>query len=193
MLRQAGFLTAPGELNHIGHTLGSLHRALGGTWTPGSQGLTCTDCHAAHGENGEYRNLVLRPGTATEDRRVASVVGQSKDLRKGRVDPVWPQRHRKVRRPGHSLQSATARPLCVWGMVSGLSHRVPTVRASGSWPALDNTPSCMSCHKADGNGNPFGLLCMAGGGQLTENGDSQGKAHADLCHQCHTQGLSERF
>ncbi|HSB81189.1 MAG TPA: hypothetical protein VLM91_20605 [Candidatus Methylomirabilis sp.] len=47
----------------------------------------------------------------------------------------------------------------------------------------------MSCHKAHGNGNPFALLYMSGRGQLTEAGDTQGKAYVDLCHQCHTQGL----
>jgi hypothetical protein len=74
-----------------------------------------------------------------------------------------------------------------------LANRVPTLSASGSWPDSDNSVSCMSCHKAHGNGNPFGLLFMAGGGTLTENGDSQGTAYEDLCHQCHTQGLAAGF
>ena len=75
---------------------------------------------------------------------------------------------------------------------AGLINRVPTLSASGNWPGSDNSVSCMSCHKAHGNGNPFGLLFMAGGGTLNENGDSRGMAYMDLCHQCHTQGIAAR-
>jgi len=39
-------------------------------------------------------------------------------------------------------------------------NRAQTLSASGRWPAPDNTVSCMSCHKAHGNRNPFGLLKM---------------------------------
>jgi hypothetical protein len=79
-----------------------------------------------------------------------------------------------------------------WARHASLANRVPTLSASGAWPAPDNTPSCISCHKAHGNGNPFGLLYMAGQGQLTECGDSQGKTPVDLCRQCHAQGLTSR-
>lgn len=51
----------------------------------------------------------------------------------------------------------------------------------------DYTPSCMSCHKAHGNENAFGLIYMAGTGVVTEEGDS-GTALRDLCWQCHTEG-----
>lgn len=238
LVRQAGALNGPGGLAHSGHTLGSTQRAPGGRWRPGPQGLTCTDCHDAHGENGQYRNLVLRPGTATEDRRVTFVVGPNNDLQKNvwiRSDFGGAEVHdaRNVRfnqpRPGRSaygewcqgchtdFHGAAGSPNM--GGVNGwtrhpsadarigggpgrnssltryaaLANRVPTMSASGSWPASDNTPSCMSCHKAHGNGNPFGLLYMAGVGQITENGDSQGKNQTHLCQQCHTQGLSSQF
>ncbi len=235
LVRQAGFLNGSGGMEHSGHTLGSTQQAPGGTWTPGPQGLTCTDCHDPHGENRQYRNLVLRPGNATEDRLVTFVIGPGNDPRKD----VWiqsglndPGRHdaRNIRfnqpRPGRSAygewcqgchtafhgpagspnmggQNGWKRHPTADARIgggprqhssltrhAGLSNRVPTMSASGSWPASDNTPSCMSCHKAHGNGNPFGLLYMAGQGQLTENGDSQAKGYVDLCHQCHTQGLS---
>jgi doubled CXXCH motif protein len=235
LVRQAGFLNGPSGFAHTGHTLGSTQRAPGGTWTPGPQGLTCTDCHDPHGQDGQYRNLVMRPGTATEDRPITYVVGPGNDTRKD----IWihailggtekydaknirfnqPQAERSAYgewcQGCHSSfhgggKSANMRGARGWmrhptadarigaGTLQhssfiryrSLSNRVPTMSASGSWPAADNTPSCMSCHKAHGNNNPFGLLYMVGEGQLTEGGDSQGKAYVDLCHQCHTQGLS---
>jgi hypothetical protein len=181
--------------------------------------------------------LVLRPGTASEDRRVTFVVGSTNDLRKDvwiQADPSAPGKydarniHFNQPRLGRSaygewcqgchtsFHGPAGAPnmggLTGWkrhptadgrigggprrhssfGHYAGLANRVPVLSASGAWPASDNTPSCMSCHKAHGNGNPFGLLYMAGKGQLTENGDSQGKAYVDLCHQCHTQGRSQQ-
>ncbi len=49
------------------------------------------------------------------------------------------------------------------------------------------TPSCMSCHKAHGNQNPFGLIYMVSSGTITEEGVSGGSIR-DLCGQCHTYG-----
>ncbi len=125
LLRQAGFLTVPGELNHTGHTLGSLHRALGGTWTPGSQGLTCTDCHDAHGENGQYRNLVLRPGTATEDRRVT--------LRR------WAEQRSPKRTYGSSLAS-TAPESTTPGTFTSISHSSAALRMGNGVRAVTPRP-----------------------------------------------------
>jgi hypothetical protein len=73
---------------------------------------------------------------------------------------------------------------------ASLGNRVPAMSPSGFWPAPDNAVSCMSCHKAHGNRNPFGLLYMSGAGQLTEEGDTGGGRYIHLCQQCHTQGLS---
>ncbi len=84
--RQAGALSGMGGLAHItGHTLGSGAEAPGGHWTPGAGGLTCTDCHAAHGEARQYRNLKLRPGTADSDRRITYSSGPVND----RTKDVW--------------------------------------------------------------------------------------------------------
>jgi cytochrome c553 len=53
----------------------------------------------------------------------------------------------------------------------------------------EHTPSCMTCHKAHGNQNAFGLIQMewddAGG--ITEEG-TDGGVYKDLCKQCHVQG-----
>jgi len=50
----------------------------------------------------------------------------------------------------------------------------------------NGTPGCISCHKAHGNSNPFGLLYV-GGGALTEGGSANG-TYVTLCHQCHSMG-----
>jgi hypothetical protein len=234
LIRQAGFLYSSGSPAHTGHTLGGTDRAPGGTWTPGPEGLVCTDCHNPHGEIGQYRNLVLRPGSAPDDRRIGFVIGvindPSKDVWiKSSLDGIGKYDARNIyfnqpregrsaygewcqgchtnlhagatsRRPGgkgwrrHPTSDARIGSHSVgecssFSRFSSLANRVPTMSASGEWPGRDNTPSCMSCHKAHGNANPFGLLYMAGQGQLTEDGDSRGQAPFDLCHQCHTQGL----
>ncbi|MFQ6098355.1 MAG: cytochrome c3 family protein [Armatimonadota bacterium] len=45
--------------------------AIQGTWTSGASGMDCADCHDPHG-TANYRNLVLRPGTAGADIDVRS-------------------------------------------------------------------------------------------------------------------------
>jgi hypothetical protein len=70
---------------------------------------------------------------------------------------------------------------------SGHTNNVQVMSASGTWPATDNTPSCMSCHKAHGNQNAFGLIHMSGSGTITEEGDN-GTTVKALCKQCHIQG-----
>jgi hypothetical protein len=74
---------------------------------------------------------------------------------------------------------------------NGLTNRVKVMDSQGLWNAQssDNTvtPSCMSCHKAHGNRNAFGLIFMTGtGATVTEDGD--GGVYKDLCRQCHSQG-----
>ena len=55
-----------------GHDLGvGGQTAPGGTWSSGT-GVSCVDCHDPHG-NTNYRNLVMRPGTAAADRPVTDV------------------------------------------------------------------------------------------------------------------------
>lgn len=72
------------------------------------------------------------------------------------------------------------------------TNRVPVLDAQGLWSATEGdntlTPSCMSCHKAHGNRNAFGLIFMSGGGTVTDDGD--GGTLSDLCRQCHTEGAS---
>jgi Doubled CXXCH motif (Paired_CXXCH_1). len=53
-------------------------------------------------------------------------------------------------------------------------------------PNDNDTPGCVSCHKAHGNNNPFGLLYV-GPGALTEGGSASG-SYVSLCHQCHGMG-----
>ncbi len=70
----------------------------------------------------------------------------------------------------------------------GNTNQVKVMSATGDWAAgADVTPSCMSCHKAHGNTNAFGLIFMTGTGTVTEQGDD-GIQAKDLCSQCHVQG-----
>jgi hypothetical protein len=69
-------------------------------------------------------------------------------------------------------------------------NKVKMMDSQGLWvgTATNNTltPSCMSCHKAHGNKNAFGLIYMYGTGTRSEEGD--GGQFRDLCRQCHRQG-----
>ena len=73
---------------------------------------------------------------------------------------------------------------------AGHTNKVKVMDSQGLWTgsSSDNTvtPSCMSCHKAHGNTNGFGLIFMNGTGTVTEQGD--GGVYKDLCRQCHTEG-----
>lgn len=68
-------------------------------------------------------------------------------------------------------------------------NKVKVMSSVGVWdPAgTDVTPTCISCHKAHGNDNAFGLIYRSGTGTLTENGDSNGTVLENLCGQCHVQ------
>lgn len=69
------------------------------------------------------------------------------------------------------------------------TNKVKVMSSAGVWnPAgSDVTPTCVSCHKAHGNGNAFGLIYRQGTGTKNENGDSAGNQVEDLCGQCHVQ------
>lgn len=71
-------------------------------------------------------------------------------------------------------------------------NRVKVLSSAGTWssPGHDVTPTCISCHKAHGNGNPFGLIYRSGRGQLTEDGDTGGRSLEALCGQCHETGTA---
>ncbi len=70
------------------------------------------------------------------------------------------------------------------------TNKVKVLDSQGLWTGATGdetvTPSCMSCHKAHGNMNPFGLIFMTGTGTRTEEGD--GGVYKDLCRQCHIEG-----
>lgn len=68
-------------------------------------------------------------------------------------------------------------------------NKVKVMSEVGVWdPAgADVTPTCISCHKAHGNGNAFGLIYRSGTGTKTENGDTNGIRPENLCAQCHGQ------
>jgi hypothetical protein len=74
-------------------------------------------------------------------------------------------------------------------------YRVHVMSSTGDWGTwgtawatapTDLTPSCMSCHKAHGNTNAFGIIWATGAANWGENGD--GTSYDDLCSQCHVQG-----
>jgi hypothetical protein len=69
-----------------------------------------------------------------------------------------------------------------------LKNKVKVMSQIGVWnPAgSDVTPTCVTCHRGHGNGNPFGLIFRSGTGTPSEDGDSNGHTQADLCAQCHT-------
>lgn len=72
---------------------------------------------------------------------------------------------------------------------------VKVMTSTGDWEPndatqtpWDYTPSCMTCHKAHGNQNAFGLIQMNSlTGAKTEEGTAAG-TYKDLCKQCHVQG-----
>ncbi|MFQ5670098.1 MAG: cytochrome c3 family protein [Acidobacteriota bacterium] len=83
---------------------------------------------------------------------------------------------------------------------SGVGTKVNFVKVmspTGVWPTngstnaallpADLTPTCITCHKAHGNKNPFGLIYMENTGAVTEQGTDTGQ-YRDLCKQCHVQG-----
>ena len=70
------------------------------------------------------------------------------------------------------------------------TNKVKVMSEVGFWdPASgDVTPTCITCHRGHGNGNPDGLIYRSGTGLLTEDGDSNGSNLDHLCGQCHAEG-----
>jgi hypothetical protein len=72
---------------------------------------------------------------------------------------------------------------------------VKVMTATGNWkpnvPAdvIDHTPTCISCHKAHGNQNSFGLIYMDPLTGIESEEGTPGGTFRDLCAQCHTQAL----
>lgn len=65
-----------------------------------------------------------------------------------------------------------------------------SLQAAGNWN--DASPFCLTCHKAHGNMNAFGLIYLsrATGAAYTEEGSTLDSAVGlrNLCGQCHSQG-----
>ncbi len=68
---------------------------------------------------------------------------------------------------------------------SGLTYRVQTLSNSGTFPATDNMPSCLSCHRGHGSVNPFGLIYTNSDGTLAIETVGAGASMANTCNQCH--------
>ncbi len=138
--------------------------------TSSAYGNWCQNCHVDfHGAGG-----------------AANMGGQSGGVTSANTNP-WkrhPTSDVNIGTPGATFISSIAR-------FNGNTNRVKVMDSQGLWNATtaDNTvtPSCMSCHKAHGNRNAFGLIFMNGtGATVTEDGD--GGVYKDLCRQCHVQG-----
>jgi cytochrome c553 len=124
----------------------------------------CAGCHDKfHGEPGTSANI---GGTATGESFTRFVRHPSSGVGIGAIGGDWSR-----------LEVLASR-----------TNRVKVMSETGQWsaPGTDATPTCISCHKAHGNGNPFGLIFRSGRGTLTEDGDTQGRAVEDLCAQCHS-------
>jgi len=71
-----------------------------------------------------------------------------------------------------------------------VNNPVRVMDPDGSWTAGaydgNETPTCLTCHRAHGNANSFGLIFQAGTSTVTEDGD--GTNVRDLCKNCHVQG-----
>jgi hypothetical protein len=77
------------------------------------------------------------------------------------------------------------------------AYRPQVMSPTGDWgtqgdstwtPPTGLTPTCVTCHKAHGNGNSFGLVYMDGRHPLTENGDAVTTKITPTCKICHSQG-----
>jgi hypothetical protein len=244
IVRQAGYLNRLGVEGQAstGHTLDSLDEAPWSQplWRPedengGGNGLTCTNCHDAHGVAGsghptgsQYRNLRSDPGNAslapvtynhagpgTNDLSRDVFVRDLLDYDESAVDfnepdnqdsamaawctgcHTWGHGYSGGANPGGGASQILGKhPVARKDFSSKkydqfLAHtnRVKVMSELGLWepPGPDITPTCVSCHKAHGNGRPYGLIYRSGTGVLTENGDSNGTSVDDLCMQCHEQ------
>ena len=115
----------------------------------------------------------------------AAMGGQSGGVTSANVNP-WkrhPVQDVNIGTPGATHISNLAR-------YNTRTNKVKVMDSQGLWAGTGTnttvTPSCMSCHKAHGNKNAFGLIFMNGTGTRTEEGD--GGVYKDLCRQCHSQG-----
>jgi hypothetical protein len=131
----------------------------------------CKSCHVDfHGQGGDA-NMGGQPGGVTATN----------------TNP-WERHPNADVNIGESGASATF--ISSLARFAGVTNKVKVMDSQGLWLGTGTnttvTPSCMSCHKAHGNQNGFGLIFMKGTGTRTEEGD--GGVYKDLCRQCHSQG-----
>ncbi|MBI1734645.1 MAG: hypothetical protein HYR51_05665 [Candidatus Rokubacteria bacterium] len=229
--RQAGALaTGSWPYEHWkGHTLDATDTAPGAGAAPRANGpLTCTQCHAPHG-NASYRNLAT-PITY----QVSTARSNTADVR---IDlPAVPPVGQRVA-AGYYASTKTFfnRPSAVgsaYGAFCASCHAAfhgaaqtgaasPFVRhptdgvglrfahatqynsrpnkvavafpdnGAGAAYGMSASTSCMSCHKAHGNRNPFALIFMRPTGLPSEQGVDGGTVQ-DLCGQCHPTAMTSR-
>jgi len=128
-----------------------------------AMGRFCAGCHSTfHGRPGEDANI---GGRATGSGYTAFLRHPTAGVNIGQVGSEW-----------SSLKVFASR-----------ANRVKVMSQVGVWdpPGADVTLTCISCHKAHGNRNAFGLIYRSGYGALSEEGDSGGETLEHLCGQCH--------
>jgi hypothetical protein len=133
--------------------------------TNSGMGRYCSGCHSAfHGTPGVDANI---GGQATGSGYTAFLRHPTAGVNIGQVGGEW-----------SSLATYLSR-----------TNRVKVMSEVGVWdpPGQDVTLTCISCHKAHGNRNAFGLIYRSGVGTPTEEGDSGGERLEHLCGQCHGQ------
>lgn len=134
-------------------------------------GKWCQNCHMDfHGQGGD-----------------ANMGGQAGGVTASNTNP-WKRHPVADVNIGESGASATF--ISSLARYAGVTNKVKVMDSQGLWLGTGAnttvTPSCMSCHKAHGNKNAFGLIFMKGTGTRAEEGD--GGVYKDLCRQCHAQG-----
>lgn len=139
--------------------------------TNSAYGKWCQNCHVDfHGKGGD-----------------ANMGGQTGGVTSTNTNP-WKRHPVADVNIGESGASATF--ISSLARYAGVTNKVKVMDSQGLWAGTGAnttvTPSCMSCHKAHGNKNAFGLIFMKGTGTVTEEGD--GGVYKDLCRQCHAQG-----
>jgi hypothetical protein len=130
-----------------------------------AMGRYCAGCHSTfHGTPGIDANI---GGTATGAGYTAFLRHPTAGVNIGQVGGEW-----------SSLATYASR-----------TNRVTVMSEVGVWdpPGPDVTLTCISCHKAHGNQNAFGLIYRSGVGTPTEEGDTGGDRLEHLCGQCHGQ------
>lgn len=61
-------------------------------------------------------------------------------------------------------------------------------QATGTQTAATDSPGCLTCHKAHGNNNPFGLIYPTWNGTDPAGNEEGGGGYVTLCKSCHGMG-----